>query len=172
MGCNYYLRPKGFEELDRLNEYNESALKTMEESYITTIEDILNKVYKEHQIYLDILDIHQNPKDIYFHIHYPFERPDIHICKLSMGWVPLFEATKYYDSWDTFESFYILHKDEFDLVDEYDRVCMLEDFKNSVMERVQNKENQTHLVQEYQIYGIKYWKDSCGVEWTSSRNWS
>ena len=53
------------------------------------------------------------------------EYPELHICKISMGWKPLFEATKFYGNVKELKEFYNKNKDRIHIEDEY--VC---DYKN------------------------------------------
>ena len=49
----------------------------------------------------------------------PYLGYEIHLNKLSMGWRPLFQEHKEFSSWDELESFYMDHKDDLEIYDEY-----------------------------------------------------
>ena len=101
---------------------------------LETLEDILEKskslpftakavVDKE-----EMLDIIKEirlklPDELTFYIvpQYLYDDFDIHICKISDGWVPSFEVNDNFTTYKEFKKFYLDHKDEFLLIDEYNK---------------------------------------------------
>ena len=62
----------------------------------------------------------------------PCFRYEIHLNKLSMGWRPLFQKHKEFSSWDELESFYMKHKDDLEIYDEYDDKYEWIDYKKKI----------------------------------------
>lgn len=173
MGTNYYLRPRGFERLKQLNEETNSKLAVIRESYIKEIQDMIEESSKISPLYEDLLD-RPDPSNINLYLQYEYDLPELHVCKTSGGWVPLFEATKYYKSFKELESFYSKYKDVFTLYDEYNELVDFKDLKEKVFS-MRDIATETHLKPDpYWGYtpDISYWKDEDGIEWTNSRNWS
>ena len=169
MGTNYYLRPKGFKKIEKINRNLYSSIHALKEEYLKQITDILISYKDEYEYYADLLylsDISDLEDKVQFSV-YGLEVPDIHICKLSGGWTPLFESNRLYSNFNEFEDFYNKYKDKLNLFDEYDDIISFEDFKNEIFSRLNNKNYQTHL-QYNNCYGIYYYKDELGVEWTNS----
>ena len=167
MGTNYYFRPKGFNEIDDLNSSIDFIIKILKRFYLDKLNDILDK-YKEN--YLDLLCL-DNISDLEDKVKFTvlsLDTPDIHICKISAGWIPLFESNPHYSNFEEFESFYEKNKDKLDLIDEYNRVIDFDYFKRNVFDRINNKNYETHL-QYNNSYDISYYKDELGVEWTNSK---
>lgn len=49
----------------------------------------------------------------------PYLGYEIHLNKCSLGWRPLFQEHKEFDSFDKLEEFYMAHKDDLEIYDEY-----------------------------------------------------
>ena len=49
----------------------------------------------------------------------PYLGYEIHLNKCSWGWRPLFQKHKKFDSFDKLEEFYLAHKDDLEIYDEY-----------------------------------------------------
>ena len=139
MGMNYYLKPKGYDKLDWLNKSTKIFIDATLKSY----KDELNKMIEESDkicpLYLEILD-RADPDNIQIKLQYEFEEPDVHICKLSAGWKPLFEKNKFYKTFKEFEDFYKNNKKYFTIINEE---C--EELKSKVFMKVSDKDSQTHL---------------------------
>ena len=169
MGTNYYLKPKGYDKLDWLNKSTNIFIESVLKSY----KDELNKMIKESDeicpIYQEILD-RADPDNIQIKLQYEFEEPDVHICKISAGWIPLFEKNKYYSNFKEFESFYKKYKKYFTFIDEYNREIDFNKFKVDIFKRVSDKSNQTHT--QYNSFfnsEHQYYKDENGIEWIDNK---
>lgn len=58
---------------------------------------------------------------------------EIHIGKTSYGWRPLFQKTDYFNSLKELILFYNLNKNDFDIVDEYNRIISWEEFEKEMI---------------------------------------
>ena len=72
-------------------------------------------------------------------VEYPQLGYQIHVCKLSWGWLPLFQRHKAFKTWAEFEEFYRSHSNHLSLIDEYDHFMMFDDFKTRVFEHAARK---------------------------------
>lgn len=165
MSTNYYLRPIKYEHINKINENVKNKLSKIEKEYNKSIKELIienNKI----DVYKDLLD--KDNIDVKIVLKYEVEIPDIHICKLSYGWIPSFQANANFKSWNEFESYYLMNKDYFDIVDEYDEKISLVYLYQKVFEHLNNKNNsKSHLeLNECSYLGIKRWKDNYGFEWT------
>lgn len=89
----------------------------------------------------------------------PYLRYLIHIGKRSIGWVPLFEAHRHaYDSVENMISFIIIHKNNIQLFDEYNKKLTLEQL---IEELVKWGEYQTVRYMKY-IPGGRVWNQKYG----------
>jgi len=86
---------------------------------------------------------------------------DIHICKISAGWKPVFEKTKYYSNFYELETFYKEHIDILQLMDEYGECVSWNWFEEKCKER--NLIGKSHG--ETCSYMYNYYKDEYGFEW-------
>ena len=66
----------------------------------------------------------------------PYLGYEIHLNKLSCGWRPLFQKHKEFDCWDKLESFYMAHKDDLEIYDEYDEKFEWVDYKKRIFNHV------------------------------------
>ncbi len=82
---------------------------------------------------------------------------DIHICKISAGWKPLFKKTEYFDSTISLLEFYDKNSKMLEIINEdYEKISI--DVLQRRCHRAQNdKGNETHY---------DYEKDSAGYAWT------
>ena len=72
-------------------------------------------------------------------VEYPQLGYQIHVCKLSWGWLPLFQRHKAFKTWAEFEEFYRRHSNHLSLIDEYDHFMAFDDFKTRVFEHAARK---------------------------------
>ena len=56
-------------------------------------------------------------------------KPKLHICKMSMGWKPLFESTKYYKNVKELKDFYERNRNRISIADENPEEFTIEDFE-------------------------------------------
>ena len=170
MGTNYYFRPKGFQKIDKLNENLRNSIEAIKNEYLNELKEILVETESQYKDYADLLhltDISDLEDRVEFTV-FEFETPDIHICKISGGWIPLFETTEYYHTLTELIEFYNKYKNKLNLINEYNEVINFDKFIKEVLDRTNNKNYQTHL-QYNNSYGIYYYKDELGVEWTNSQ---
>ncbi len=169
MGCNYYLRPKGYEPIKVINKTINDTLDNIVESYKYSIKKVIEEAEKISPLYKELFFTDLCIDDITHVLQWEVELPDLHICKLSYGWKPLFQKSKYFSTFKEFEDFYKLHTDIFDFVDEYDEIQDFEEFKEYVFEKVKDKKSQTHLQYNGGLPGLslEYTKDKDGIEWTN-----
>ena len=59
---------------------------------------------------------------------------EIHLNKLSFGWRPLFQEHKEFSSWDELEAFYMDHKDDLEIYDEYGDKYEWIDYKKRIFD--------------------------------------
>ena len=62
----------------------------------------------------------------------PYLGYEIHLNKLSWGWRPLFQKHKEFDCWDKLEAFYMAHKDDLEIYDEYGEKFEWTDYKKRI----------------------------------------
>ena len=168
MGTNYYFRPKGYDKLKELNVLTEKAMQDIQDNYINSINEMIKESNSISPLYEDLF----NPSydECRVNLHYLFEVPEIHICKISGGWVPLFEATKYYKSFKELEDFYYTYNAIIDIYDEYNNKIFFSSLKEKAL-KMKKSATCSHLSEEFNtISFIKYWKDSDGLEWTDSKD--
>ena len=164
MGMNYYLRPKDYEHVDIINEVIKKTLLDIENDYKNTLKSIIVSANLKHDIYREALaERIADVDNIRVKLEWEFDIPEIHVCKLSGGWVPLFEETKYYKDYEGFKKFYNKYKDDFDFVDEYDEKVNIDEFDREVMSKIH--EENSHL--QFNNLDFKYVKDKYGVEWVN-----
>ena len=82
-------------------------------------------------------------------VEYPQLGYQIHVCKLSWGWLPLFQRHKAFKTWAEFEEFYKRHSDNLSLIDEYDHFMTFDDFKTGVFEHEARKPEPVKWVYDY-----------------------
>lgn len=131
MGTNYYLTPKEFKDIDTVNQVTLKALNEIRDNYCKSIEDIKTAAINNHKIYKDSLDL-PDTDNIQCILKWEVEIPEIHICKVSFGWNPLFESNKHYNSFKGFKDFYNKYKDDFIITDEYNRQLTIDEFESIV----------------------------------------
>jgi len=64
----------------------------------------------------------------------PYLGYEIHLNKLSYGWRPLFQKHKEFDSWDKLEAFYMAHKEDLEIYDEYGEKFEWIDYKKRIFD--------------------------------------
>ena len=85
----------------------------------------------------------------------------LHVCKISCGWNPLFEKTKFYSSFKEIKKFYFDNPDII-IIDEYDEHILWEQFE----ETIRNHHGKDHIVENDNPY-IKYYYDDEKFEFTN-----
>lgn len=178
MGTNYYLRPKGFNNLDQITADLYRSIDFARIDYIKSLNKMIENAKKISPLYFELLDLPdlEELNEIQVNVVYDYELPEVHLCKTSGGWIPLFESTKYYKNFKEFEDFYNNHKDVFDIYNEYDEYVNFSDLKEHVFE-MKEKATESHLQYNNSLYNIcnnedNYWVDDLGIEWTNHQNWS
>ena len=94
MGTNYYFTPKKFElgRVKKLHEDYSSKLDKLLKNYIKSYNKLCNEMSKETNDLFESQELSDyNNWWNYMHLA-EIEYPELHICKISMGWKPLFEA--------------------------------------------------------------------------------
>lgn len=69
----------------------------------------------------------------------PYLGYEIHLNKLSIGWRPLFQKHKDFDTWNKLEQFYLKHKDNLDIYDEYGEKYEWESYKERIFNHAARK---------------------------------
>lgn len=64
----------------------------------------------------------------------PYLGYEIHLNKLSFGWRPLFQKHNEFDTWNKLEQFYLSHKDNLDVYDEYGEKYEWEAYKRRIFD--------------------------------------
>lgn len=161
MGTNYYFVPKKFEK---------SKIRKLHEDYSAKLDELLkdyiksyNKMYNEMSEKTN--DLFENEeladyKDWYNYMHLAeTEYPELHICKISMGWKPLFQVTKFYSNVKELKEFYNKNKDRIHIEDEYGEVQDINELFEFIDMKYKDKHNQIHTDAH---------KDEQGYEWISN----
>lgn len=170
MGCNYYFVPKAlnYKEIDDIRDKYKAKLDDLVNNYITDINakldsyNIDTEIFNKFSLSLDDCDLYLADIDW----------PDIHICKISMGWKPLLQSNKHYSSMEDLVSFYELNKDKLKVEDEYKTEVDFYDLIDMIKEKYNDKSAKSHLNdlcknQYYYNYNF-YNKDNQGFEWSTS----
>ena len=164
MGTNYYFRPKTYKS-KKINNINDKYFKQIEGLYEKYVNEY-NKLYGEMLIGTeDLFETETMLSDDEWEHHYlPWlDSPELHICKISFGWKPLFQRTKYYKDLKSLKEFYQSNKDRICIVDEYGEKISLNNLIKEINERYKNQENQSH----FKEYENRIYFDDKGYEW----NW-
>ena len=166
MGCNYYLRPRGFSRLNKVNKKLEEDLEKITEKYKNTVDGIIKFACYKYPFYKDSLDL-PDLSNLYSTMNWAVEEPDIHICKMSLGWMPCFQVNKYFNTLDTFIDFYKQHKNEFILMNEYNEKVTLKEFEEDLRYFKENAKPENNRVNSsyYNTGRPSYYKDSYGFDW-------
>ncbi len=64
----------------------------------------------------------------------PYFGYEIHLNKCSCGWRPLFQKHKGFDSWDKLEEFYMAHKKNIEIYDEYEKKFEWDEYKKMIFD--------------------------------------
>lgn len=161
MGTNYYFTPKKFEK---------DKIKILHENYSTKLDVLLkeyiksyNKLYNEMAIETsDLFEIEEltDYNNWYNYMHLAeIEYPELHICKISAGWKPLFQSTKFYSNVKEIKEFYNKNKDRINVEDEYGEVQDINELFKIIDTKYKDKNNQSHK---------DAYKDEQGYEWLTS----
>lgn len=168
MGCNYYFVPKAlnYNEIDNIRNEYKAKLDDLVNNYIIDINTKLNSYNIDKEIFSNhLLDI--DDCDLYLaNVNWP----DIHICKISMGWKPLLQSNGHYSSIEDLVSFYELNKDKLRVEDEYRTEVDFYNLINMIKERYNDKSAKSHLngFNQYFNYNHNYYnKDNKGFEWST-----
>ena len=161
MSCNYYLKPKGFDEINELNDNIEVELSKLTVKYIDDVNNITEKACNISPLYKELLDL-PDLSDLFIQMQWPVELPEIHVCKMSLGWVPCFQSNKMYKTYKEFLEFYTKHKDIFTLINEYDEEIDLEKFKEDLKYFKDKALPNNNRANNYNMY---YISDEDGFDW-------
>lgn len=160
MGTNYYFTPKKFEmdKIKKLHEEYSFKLDKLLRDYIESYNELYNVMSKETN---DLFENEELPdyRDWHNYMHLAeIEYPELHICKSSMGWKPLFQVTKFYSNVKELKEFYNQNKDRIHIEDEYGEEQDIDELFKFIDMKYKDKNNQTHT---------DAYKDQQGYEWTS-----
>ena len=88
------------------------------------------------------------------------EYPELHICKISMGWKTLFQVTKFYSNVKELKEFYNKNKnkDRIHIEDEYGEKQDMDELFEFIDIKYKDKNSQSHT---------DAYKDVQGYEWVS-----
>ena len=161
MGTNYYFTPKKFElgRVKKLHEDYSSRLDKLLNDYIKSYNKLCNEMSKETN---DLFEIEELPnyKDWYNYMHLAeIEYPELHICKISMGWKPLFQVTKFYSNVKELKEFYNKNKDRIYIEDEYGEKQDMDELFEFIDIKYKDKKSQSHK---------DAYKDEQGYEWVTN----
>lgn len=167
MGTNYYFVPKGYEQINLINKSTEEALKNIQDLYVKSIRNVIRYAEDLHPIYKELLNYEYSLDEIYASLRWPVEIPEIHICKISAGWVPCFQTNKHFSTYQEFLAFYDLFKDIFTLEDEYHEVIDIEELKKDLFRHKEDALPQNDRMKYNSDYYVSYKRDSDGFDWTN-----
>ena len=160
MGTNYYFTPKKFElgRVKKLHEDYSSKLDKLLKNYIKSYNKLCNEMSKETNNLFESQELSDyNNWWNYMHLA-EIEYPELHICKISMGWKPLFEATKFYGNVKELKEFYNKNKDRIHIEDEYGEEQDIDELFQFIDTKYKDKNSQSHT---------DAYKDGQGYEWVS-----
>ena len=160
MGTNYYFKPKKFEmdKIKMLYEDYTSKLDKLLNEYIKSYNRLCKEMSKETNDLFECEELEDyNNWWNYMHLA-EIEYPELHICKISMGWKPLFETSKYYRSVQELKDFYYKNKDRITIEDEYGQEKDINELLKKVDDIYKDKNNQAHE---------DAYRDKEGYEWVS-----
>lgn len=160
MGTNYYFTPKKFKKdrIRRLYEDYSDKLDILLKEYIKSYNKLCNEMSIEIN---DLLEIEELPdyNNWYNYMHLmEIDYPQLHICKISCGWKPLFETSKFYSSVQELKDFYNKNKDRIIIKDEYGEELEIDVLFKIIDDRYKDINNQEHE---------NAYKDKQGYEWVS-----
>lgn len=168
MGINYYFVPKKIDyekfksiradyqiKLDKLVEEYEKDINDEFKKQIENVEGLFNNCGLKHH-------------DEWYSTPYlePIDYPEIHICKLSAGWKPCLQKTRFYSNLEELIYFYESYKDKIKLENEYGEECDFNELIQDIKNRSNNKSNKTHS--NLDLYSGSYSIDSFGIDWCST----
>jgi len=158
MGTNYYFKPKkfGIDKIKMLYEDYTSKLDRLLNDYIKSYNKMCNEMSKETRDLFEcdeLTDYDNWWNDMHLA---EIEYPKLHICKISIGWKPLFESTKYYKSMQELKNFYEKNKNRISITDEYGEEQDIDELFKTIDNRYKNKNNRSHP---------DAYKDEQGYEW-------
>lgn len=161
MGTNYYFTPKKFEKdrIKRLHEDYSSKLDILLKEYIKSYNKMCNEMWKETTDLFNTEEL-SDYNNWYNYMHLSeIEYPELHICKISIGWKPLFQSTKFYSNVKELKEFYNKNKDRINIEDEYGEVQDIDDLFEFIDVKYKDKNNQSHA---------DAYKDGQGYEWVTN----
>ena len=160
MGTNYYFTPKKFElgRVKNLHEDYSFKLDKLLNDYIKSYNKLSKEMSKETNDLFESQELSDyNNWWNYMHLA-EIEYPELHICKISMGWKPLFEATKFYGNVKELKEFYNKNKDRIHIEDEYGEEQDIDELFQFIDMKYKDKNSQSHT---------DAYKDGQGYEWVS-----
>ena len=162
MGTNYYFKPKKFEinKIEMLYEDYTSKLHELLNDYIKTYNKLCNEMSRETADLFEFEEL--SDYDNWYNYIYlaETEYPELHICKISCGWRPLFEVTKFYSNVEELKDFYDKNKDRICIEDEYGEEQNIDELFKYIDAKYKDKNNKTHTNAH---------KDNQGYEWVFDR---
>ena len=82
MGCNYYLRPFDFDEIEQVNRKIEHDLEFITNKYKMEIDDVVKRACKKFPLYEELLEL-PDTSDIFTQMQWEVEIPEIQILKIE-----------------------------------------------------------------------------------------
>lgn len=161
MGCNYYLRPIGFEEIESINRKIEHDLEFITNNYKAEINNVIKKGCKVSPLYEELLELPKT-SDIFTQMQWEVEVPEIHVCKMSLGWNPCFQVNKMFKTYKEFLEFYTKNQDVFTLINEYNEFINIEKFKEDLQYFKERAKSENQRISNC-VY--QYYKDMDGFDW-------
>lgn len=159
MGTNYYFIPKKLkrDKIKKLYEEYTSKLDHLLKDYVKAYNEMYKEMSKETNDLFDSEEL-EDYNNWYNNMYLAeIEYPKLHICKLSVGWRPLFQVTKFYSNVKELKDFYNNNKDRINIIDEYGEEQDIDELFKIV--DIKNRDSKTHL---------DAYKDQQGYEWVSS----
>ncbi len=156
MGTNYYFIPKKFErdKIKNLHEEYTHKLDNLLKDYVKTYNEMYKEMSKDTNDLFDNEELEDhNNWDNYMYLA-EIEYPKLHICKLSVGWRPLFQVTKFYSNVEELKEFYNKNKDRIDIIDEYGEKQDIEELFKTIA--IKSKDINIHMEAD---------EDQQGYEW-------
>lgn len=160
MGTNYYFKPKKFEydRVKNLHEDYSAKLDKLLKDYIKSYNELYKEMSKETT---DLFENQELPdyNDWWNYMHLAeIEYPELHICKISIGWKPLFQVTKFYSNVKELKEFFNKNRDRIHIEDEYGEEQDIDKLFEFIDIKYKDKKSQSHT---------DAYKDQQGYEWVS-----
>lgn len=173
MGTNYYLVAKNKKytqkDFNDIRDVYQNKVEEIIQEYKNTVQNMIDQMYPtEVETLIPKIDVETAFAYMKTTYLFEYEIPDIHICKVSKGWYPLFQKNNHWSSFKEFIEFYNSNKDYLSLIDEENREIPIDEFIQTIHTWYSQSDNETHIQFQSPLNPIpEYYKDPEGYEFTT-----